>query len=123
MTPVLTSTRSRPSPAPDPLRLAARIARDAAESLANEATDPREVDRYLLAAGRLSSALDSPLAGRRRLMMASPAVTETTGQVRTLVEMIEMIEDEADDTYRLRLARLLLRALVWRPETFPTPGD
>ena len=53
--------------------------------------------------------------------MASPAVTETSGRVRTLVEMIE--KDEADDTYRLRLAKLLLRALLWRPETFPLPPD
>jgi hypothetical protein len=56
--------------------------------------------------------------------MASPAVTEMSGRSRTLIEMIEMIEDSSDDdAYRLRLAKLLLRALLWRPETFPLPQD
>ena len=124
MTPVLTSPRRRPLSAPVGLRLAAQLARDAAEALADETSDPRDAARYLFAADRLSAALDSPHAGRQRLLMASPAVTETSGRSRTLIEMIEMVEyDPNDDAYRFRLAKLLLRALVWQPRTFPHPLD
>ncbi len=31
--------------------------------------------------------------------------------------------DPGDDAYRLRLAKLLFRALLWCPETFPAPSD
>ena len=81
----------------------------------------RESARYRLAADRLARALESPRVGRSRLLLASPAVLERSGRSRTLVEMIEAEPD--DDEARLRLAKLLLRALVWRPETFPYPAD
>jgi hypothetical protein len=104
------------------VRRAAQIVSEAAEALADEASEANDVSRYLLAADRLTAVLDSPRSGRRRLLMASPVVTESSGRTRTLVEMIEMIDDEhADDAYRLRLAKILLRALPWHPEIFPAP--
>ena len=99
---------------------AAAIVRDAAEALADEARDAAEAARYLLAADRLSRGARLARVGRRRLLLASPAVIERSGRTRTLVEMIEA--EPGDDEARLRLAKLLLRALVWRPETFPYPG-
>ena len=45
MTPVLASPRRSPAPASAGLRLAGRIARDAAEALANEVTEAREASR------------------------------------------------------------------------------
>ena len=120
MTPVLASPRRSPAPISDELRRTAQIARDAAEALADEAYEVREGSRYLLAANRLTAVIDSPSIGRQRLLMASPAVTEMSGRSRTLIEMIENEPD--DDSARLQLAKLLLRALIWRPETFPIPA-
>jgi len=117
MTPVL-ETLTRPlTPASDEFRLAAEIVHAAAEALALEASEAREASRYLLAADRLSAVLDSPRAGRQQLLMASPAVVEKSGRNRTLIEMIEA--EPGDEASRLRLAKVLFRALLWRPETFP----
>jgi len=115
MTPVCESSRDAPASAD--LRLAAAIVQAAAEALATEATESREASRYLLAADRLSAALDSPRTNRHRVLRASPAVTEQSGRFRTLIEMIE--SEPGDDASRIRLAKLLFRALLWRPETFP----
>jgi hypothetical protein len=109
----LTSCSSR-------IRIAAAIARKAAEELAGVDLISPESARYLLAAERLARALESPEIGRSRLLQASPAVLEPSGRTRTLVEMIAAEPD--DDEARLRLAKLLLRALIWRPETFPYPA-
>jgi hypothetical protein len=119
MTPVLLTPRRAPSHASPELLLAASIVRDAAEALADEAREASESARYLLAAGRLESALGSPRVAGQRLLLASPALTDSAGRNRTLVEMIE--EDPGDDADRLRLAKLLFRALIWRPETMPAP--
>jgi hypothetical protein len=120
MTPVLDAPKGTLAPCPTELRIAAAIARDAAEELAGMDLISPESGRYLLAAERLARALESPEVTRSRLLKASPAVLERSGRTRTLVEMIAAEPD--DDEARLRLARLLLRALIWRPETFPSPA-
>jgi hypothetical protein len=120
MMPVLLPIRPSTDHIPPDLRLAAIIVRDAAEALAEEARDASDAARYLLAADRISTVLDSPRSGRERFLLASPALTERSGRNRTLIEMIEA--EPADDDYRLRLAKLLFRALLWRPETFPPPN-
>ena len=119
MTPVLLTPRRTFSQASPGLLLAAGIVRDAAEALADEARDASESARYIYAADRLATALGSPRVGRQRLLTASPALTERSGRNRSLVEMIEAEPD--DDDHRPRLAKLLFRALLWRPETFPMP--
>jgi hypothetical protein len=101
-------------------RIAAGIAREAAEELAGVDLLSPESARYLLAAERFARALESPGVSRSRLLKASPAVLERSGRTRTLVEMIAAEPD--DDEARLRLAKLLLRALVWLPDTFPYPA-
>jgi hypothetical protein len=121
MTPVSPSSSRPLSLASPELLLAAAIARDAAEEMAAEARDASDSARYLRLAERLTTLLGSDQVDRRRLLLASPAVTERSGANRTLLEMIEIAEPD-DDAYRLRIARLLLRALAWRPETFPLPG-
>jgi hypothetical protein len=121
MTPAIVAPRGPLTTASVGLRRAAAIARDAAGSLAGERVPSREGARYLLAADRLSQALELPQISRYRLQMASPAVLEASGRTRTLLDMIEAEPD--DDEARLRLAKLLLRALLWQPETFPYPGD
>lgn len=118
MTPVSLSSQRIPPHASPELLLAASIVRDAAEELANEARESSESARYLFAADRLATLLESPQNDPTRLYQASPAVTEQSGRNRTLIEMIEAAEPD-DDAYRLRLAKLLFRALIWRPETFP----
>jgi hypothetical protein len=100
---------------------AARIVQKAAEALASESSEVAVISRYLLAADRISAVLDSPRPGRQRLLKASPALTERSGRSRTLIEMIEAEPDEDDDETRFRLAKLLFRALIWNPETFPDP--
>jgi predicted component of type VI protein secretion system len=119
MTPVDETSQSDSSPPSPELRHSADIVVAAAEALALESSEAREASRYLLAADRISTVLDSSAATRQRLLMASPAVTELSGQWRTLIEMIEA--EPGDAAYRFRLAKLLFRALLWRPETFPTP--
>jgi hypothetical protein len=121
MTPAVKVPRGTPTVASEGLRHAAAIARDAAEFLAGEPVPTREAARYLLAADRLTQALELPQISRHRLLMASPAVLERSGRSRTLIDMIDAEPD--DDAARLRLAKLLLRALIWQPETFPYPGD
>jgi hypothetical protein len=98
-------------------RQAAEIVQAAAEALASEVSEAQEVARYLLAADRLATALESRQIGRERLLTASPAVIESSGNSRTLVEMIEA--EPGDMATRLRIAKLLFRALVWLPDTFP----
>jgi hypothetical protein len=120
MTPVSLSSQRSPAHASPELLLAASIVRDAAEALADQAGEASESARYLFAADRLATALGSPQVGRQRLLLASPALTESSGRNRTLVEMIDA--EPGDDADRLRLAKLLLRVLLWRPETFPTPA-
>jgi hypothetical protein len=120
MTPVLLNSRRAQAHASPGLILAASIVRDAAEVLAEEALEASESARFRLSADRLTAAIGSPQVGRSRLLVASPALTERSGRNRTLVEMIEAEPGNDDD--RLRLAKLLFRALVWRPETLPTPG-
>jgi len=100
---------------------AAGLARDAAESLAESATSDRQAARYLLAVDRISAALESPHPTRSRILMASPAITEIAGRACTLIEMIQ--SEPGDDAARIRLTKLLLRALIWRPESFPYPED
>ncbi len=119
MTPVLET--SRRVIAPQELLRAARIVRDAAEALAAETHMTSETSRYLLAADRIAAVLESPRPSRLRLLLTSPALTERSGQSRTLIEMIEA--ETSDDANRLRLAKLLFRALIWRPETFPDALD
>jgi hypothetical protein len=119
MTHVVGTSPGESSPPSTELRHSAEIVVAAAEDLANEASVASEASRYLLAADRISTVLDSASASRERLLQASPAVTESSGQSRTLIEMIEA--DPSDDAYRLRLAKILFRALIWRPETFPQP--
>jgi hypothetical protein len=119
MMPVDETSRSDSSPPSPELRQSADIVVAAAEALALEASEACEASRYLLAADRIATLLDSSVATRQRLLMASPAVTESSGRSRTLIEMIEA--EPSDDDYRFRLAKLLFRALLWRPETFPTP--
>jgi hypothetical protein len=119
MTPIPVSPRRTPVHAATELLVAAQIVRDAAEVLADEARDASQSGRYLLAADRLNMQLGSLRVARRRLILASPALIERSGRTRSLVEMIEA--ELSDDDYRLRLAKLLFRALIWRPETFPMP--
>ena len=119
MTPVLSSPRRVFASACPDARTAAIIVRDAAGALAEEAREAADVARFLLAADRISAVLGSPQAGRQRFLLASPALTERSGRNRTLIEMIEA--EPGDDDYRFRLAKLLFRALLWRPEAFPSP--
>ena len=119
MTPVLSTPRRVLASAGPDARPAAIIVRDAAEALAEEAREASDVARFLLAAVRISAVLGSPQAGRQRLLLASPALTDRSGCGRTLIEMIE--SEPGDDAHRFRLAKLLFRALLWRPETFPSP--
>jgi hypothetical protein len=119
MRPVFETSRRVPVlPSPE-LRLAADTVLAAAEALAEETSEVAQASRYLGVAERISRELESPQANRQRLLMASPAVTEMSGCSRTLIEMIEA--EPGDEAYRLRLAKLLLRALNWRSETFPMP--
>ena len=119
MTPVLWTAPRTLEPASAGLRLASRIVRDAAKALAAEARETSEAARYLMVADRITKIVDSPRTSRQQLVLASPALTERSGRRRSLIEMIE--EDPGDDGYRLRLAKILFRALIWRPETFPIP--
>jgi hypothetical protein len=119
MTPVLLTKQSTPTLASRELLHAASLVRDAAEALAEESREAAESTRYFFAADRLDMALGLLRVGRRRLILASPALTELSGRSRSLIEMIEA--DPGDDAARLQLAKLLLRALIWRPETFPFP--
>jgi len=119
MTPVLAMSRTISTQLTSEVRVAAGIVQAAAEILAREASEARDVSRYLMAADRISTVLESPRASRQRLLLASPALTEMSGRNRTLIEMIEA--EPGDDVHRLRLAKLLFRALIWRPETFPGP--
>ncbi len=120
MTPVLLTLPRTSTPACSDLLLAAGIVRDAAQALAEEALDSFDAARYHSLANRLARVLESPRAGRQRLLLTSPALTERSGRNRTLIDMLE--DDPGDAAARLRLAKLLLRALVWRPETFPMPS-
>ncbi len=99
---------------------AARIVQKAAELLAEEASEAREVSRYLLVADRISAVLESSRPSRQRVLKTSPALIESSGRSRTLIEMIEA--EPGDEDARLRLAKLLFRALLWQPETFPEPS-
>jgi hypothetical protein len=119
MTPVLLTKQSAPALASRELLLAASIVRDAAEALAEESREAAESARYFFAADRLDMALGLLRVGRRRLILASPALKERSGRTRSLVEMIEA--ETGDDDARFKLAKLLFRALIWRPETFPFP--
>ncbi|WP_435007048.1 hypothetical protein P12x_004452 [Tundrisphaera lichenicola] len=121
MTPVLEPSLITLERASTELLLATAIARDALEQLAEESLPGRIRDRYQFAADRLTQTLDFPRPSRRRLLEASPAVLERSRRSRSLIEMIEA--EPEDDEVRLRLAKLLLRALVWRPETFPYPPE
>jgi hypothetical protein len=119
MTPVSLTPRRTFSPASPELIHSAGIVRDAAQALAEERFDTPESARFRHVADRLTSALNSSRRGQGGLLMISPAVTERSGRNRTLLEMIA--EDPGDDETRFRLAKLLLRALSWRPETLPMP--
>ncbi len=119
MTPAPLTSRRPASPASDSLIHAAQIVRDAADSLGSEVEDLTESARYFLAADRIAAALRPARVDRRRLLGASPALVERSGRTRTLVEMIEA--EPEDDAAQFRLARLLFRALLWEPETFPIP--
>jgi hypothetical protein len=121
MTPALQPSRRTHPQATSDLILAATIVRDAADSIANDETDPQAVASYLRAADRLDEALNSPEISPRRILRASPALTERSGRVRTLVEMIEA--EPVEDHARLRLAKLLFRSLIWHPESFPGRRD
>jgi hypothetical protein len=115
MTPVLESPKHALASAE--FLIASRIVQEAAEVVASESSEASDVSRYLLAADRIAAVLDSPRPSRERLLLASPALTENSGRSRTLIEMIEAEPD--DEVARLKLAKLLFRALIWRRETFP----
>jgi hypothetical protein len=117
MTPVL-ETSGRNLASAESLT-AARIVQSAAEALAQETSAMADISRFLFAADRIAAVLESPRPTRQRLLLSSPAVTERSGRSRSLIEMIEA--DPGDETSRFRLAKLLFRALLWRPETFPEP--
>ena len=101
------------------LQTAARIVCQAARELAEDTVELAEASRYLLAADRLAQTLAASPPTFRDILLSSPALTELSGRSRTLVEMIEA--ETGDEVSRLRLAKLLFRALIWRPETFPYP--
>ena len=103
------------------LRLASSIVLASAEALADDLSDAREASRFLLVADRLSALLESPTTPRQRFLEASPSLVEQSGRHRTLIEMVEA--DQGDYSDRLRLAKVLFRALIWRPETFPYRRD
>ena len=119
MTPVSLTPNPASAPASAELVHSAGVVRDAARFLAEQSADGPESARFRHVADRLASALDSTRLGRLRLLTTSPALTERSGRNRTLIEMIA--EEPGDDEARLRLAKLLLRALNWRPETLPMP--
>lgn len=119
MTPVLAMSRLVATHLTTDLINAAEIVQAAAEALAEDVSEARDATRYLLAADRISIVLESPRSTRDCLLLASPALTEMSGRNRTLIEMIEA--ETSNDAYRLRLAKLLFRALIWRPESFPNP--
>ena len=119
MTPVLEVARR--SLVTEEFVIAAQIVQRAAEALAEESSEAHDVDRYLLVADRISAALDLARPSRQRILRTSPALIEKSGRTRTLIEMIEA--ETGDEAARLRLAKLLFRALIWQPETFPqSPG-
>jgi hypothetical protein len=115
MTPVLESPRRRLET--EEFLLAAQIVQRAAELLAEESSEASDISRYLRAADRIAAVLDTPRPSRQRVLLSSPALTESSGRSRTLIEMIEA--EPGDVAEKLRLAKLLFRALIWRPETFP----
>ena len=101
-----------PDPSPDDaIRHAARLVLEAARSLAEDAGGG-DVARFGSAARRLSAVLEAG-PGRAEILAASPYVIGRSGRARTIVEMIE--HEAGDDESRLRLAKLLMRALVWEP--------
>jgi len=118
--PLTTAQRSSFHASPE-LILAAWIVRDAAEAVSEQHSLSYDTSRFVFLADRLGDMLRSVQVVRSRLLRISPALTERSGRNRTLIEMIEA--HPGDDEARLRLARLLLRALVWRPETLPRPGE
>jgi hypothetical protein len=101
-----------PDPSPhDGIRHAARLVLEAARSLAEDAAGG-DAARFGPVARQLSDVLGDG-AGRAEILAGSPYVVERSGRARTIVEMIEHVA--GDDESRLRLARLLMRALIWEP--------
>jgi hypothetical protein len=94
----------------DETLLAAALVHDAALTLALDASDAAQCQRYLGVAARLGLTLEEQPC-RPAILAASPRVVERSGRVRTLVEMIE--DQPGDDASRSRLVMLLLRALIW----------
>jgi hypothetical protein len=98
-------------PSHDPCRLAAGQIIVAANSLIGDPTIVIDRCRCRAIARALAGALANPHARRADILAASPFVIERSGRDKTLVEMIE--EDESEGAAKLRLARLLLRAIEW----------
>src|SRR3954447_20463173 len=105
-------------PYADQTLLVAALLHDAALTLAAHASDADERRRYLGVAVRLGVALEEQ-PSRPAILAASPRVVETSGRIRTLVEMIE--GQRGDDASRSRLVTLLMRALIWT-EADPVAG-
>jgi hypothetical protein len=103
--------RRRAERSPDPSLLAARLIVMAARSLANDHTVTVDASLCRAAAASLAGALARPLVHRADILAASPFVVERSGRSKTLVEMIE--NEDGDDAAKIRLARLLLRAIDW----------
>ncbi len=91
---------------------AAAMVHDAALTLASDAAEGTERDRYLGVAARLGAVLESS-PNRLEVLDASPRVVERSGRIRTFVEMIE--DEPGDDATRFRLTMVLMRALIWDP--------
>jgi hypothetical protein len=92
----------------------AALVHDAALTLADDAADTADRDRYLGVAVRLGMVLDA-CSSRDQILAASPYVVERSGKVTTVVEMIEY--EPGNEAARLRLVTLLMRALLWEPAT------
>jgi hypothetical protein len=99
-------------PSHDPGHVAARLIITAARSLCSDSTVFIADDRCRAVAEALTRALAVPHARRADILDASPSIFDPSGRIKTLVEMIE--EEDGDDAAKLRLARLLLRAIEWR---------
>lgn len=81
---------------------------DAAETLISEARTPAETTKLQLLVERFDNLDHYDTAS---LTAASPYVEMTTGQTKTLLEMMAEDESDLDQT---RLAYLLLRSLEWK---------
>jgi hypothetical protein len=106
------SMRGATEIAPDPSHDAASLIIEAARSLIDDTAVVVDRGHCRAVAQALASSLARGDACRADILAVSPSIVERSGRVKTLVEMVE--EDGGDRAARLRLARLLLRAIDWR---------